>query len=97
MDDEIKEAVDDDLASARCSLKRMVSLFDILTVACFAGLVIIYLTRTDQSPRKLGLFLGFGALLAVANQLGDHGYPFPAAALVAAAAVFGVSQAVQST
>lgn len=75
----------------------MVSLFDILTVGCFAGLAIVYLTRADQSPRKLGLFLVFGGLLAVANQLGNHGYSLPAAAIVAAAAVFGVSQVVQST
>ena len=90
------EAVANVLAGARNFLKRMVSLFDILTVACFAGLIVVYLTRTDQSPRKLGLFLAFGGLLAVANQLGDHGYPIPAAAIVAAATVFGLSQAVRS-
>lgn len=73
-----------------------ISLFDVVTVACFFVLAVVFFTRKDQSPRILLYYLGFGIVLAVANQIGNHGYAFIAAALVASAAVFAISQALKS-
>ena len=64
------------------------TLFDIVTVACFVGLVFVFLALTDQNPRLLIRFLLAGGALAVANQVGNHGYAIVAAGLIAAAMTF---------
>ena len=64
------------------------TLFDVVTVCCFAGLVLAFFVFTDQSPKLLLGFLVAGVALAVANQVGNHGYAIVAAGLIAAAMTF---------
>jgi len=62
----------------------MVTLFDVLTVACFAGMVIAFFYWTDHAPRKLAHLLLSGALFAVANQLANVGSMLFASILIVA-------------
>jgi hypothetical protein len=51
----------------------MATVFDLLTVTCFAGLVIAYFQFTNHDTRVLVLLLPAAIAFAVANQLGNNG------------------------
>ena len=51
----------------------MATFFDVITVTCFAGLVLAFLQFTDRETRTLLHFLGTAIALAVANQVGNSG------------------------
>jgi hypothetical protein len=48
--------------------------FDYATVACFLGLAGAFFTLTAREPRTLLHFVLAGAVLAIANQVGNAGY-----------------------
>jgi hypothetical protein len=48
----------------------METAFDILTVACFAGLVIAYFQFSKRDTRTLIHLMISGAAFAIANQMG---------------------------
>lgn len=60
----------------------MATFFDVLTVTCFAGLVLAFFQFTGRETRTLLHFLIAGLLLAVANQFGNSGATLLAALLV---------------
>jgi predicted branched-subunit amino acid permease len=62
----------------------MITSFDIITVACFIGLVVAFLRYTDHEIRTLLQFLISAIVFAVANQLGNSGSILLAGALVVA-------------
>jgi len=62
----------------------MTLLFDVLTVACFIGLVMAFFFLTNREPRLLLHFLLCGVVFAVANQVGNAGSTALAIVLVAA-------------
>ena len=64
----------------------MTTFFDILTVACFAGLVIAFFQLTDRATKTLIHFVIAEIVLAVANQVGNAGGTILALVLVFAAA-----------
>jgi len=68
----------------------MITLFDVITVTCFIGLVAAFFRFTEQDTRTLLEFLLSGVVLAIANQVGNAGSTLLAAALVAAAIGFAV-------
>jgi hypothetical protein len=68
----------------------MFTLFDFLTVACFAGVAIAFFYWTDRDPRKLAHLLLSGALFAVANQLGNAGSMLFASILILAGIGYSV-------
>lgn len=51
----------------------MTTIFDIATVTCFVGLVIAFFQFTSRDHRTLLHFCLAGVVLAVANQVGNHG------------------------
>jgi hypothetical protein len=51
----------------------MTTFFDVVTVTCFAGLVVAFFQFTDRETRTLVHFILAGVLLAVANQVGNSG------------------------
>ena len=53
----------------------METAFDIVTVACFAGLVIVYFQFTRRDTRTLMHLMVSGAAFAIANQMGNAGLP----------------------
>ena len=62
----------------------MITLFDVITVGCFIGLVVVFFRYTDQETRTLLQFLVSAVVFAIANQIGNAGSVFLAAALVIA-------------
>ena len=62
----------------------MPTFFDVVTVACFLGLVGAFFRFTDQDTRTLLQFLLSAVVLAIANQVGNAGSMFLAGALVVA-------------
>jgi hypothetical protein len=62
----------------------MVTVFDIVTVACFAGLAVAFFRFTDQDSRTLMHFVLAAIVLAVANQVGNGGSTLLASVLVIA-------------
>ena len=64
----------------------METAFDFLTVACFAGLVIVFFQYTKRDPRTLMQLMISGAAFAIANQLGNAGLPIFALILIVAGA-----------
>jgi hypothetical protein len=64
----------------------MVTLFDVVTVTCFIGLVIAFFRFTNQDARTLLQFLLSGIAFAIANQVGNAGSAVLAGALVVAGA-----------
>lgn len=61
----------------------MATFFDVLTVTCFAGLVLAFFRFTDRETRTLLHFMLVGIVFAVANQLGNAGSTILALVLVA--------------
>ncbi len=68
----------------------MSTLFDIVTVACFLGLVFVFFQWTSREPRTLIQFMVCGVVFAVANQLGNADYPLLAVVLLAAGIGYAV-------
>jgi len=64
----------------------METAFDFLTVACFAGLVIVFFQYTKRDPRTLMQLMISGAAFAIANHLGNAGLPIFALILIVAGA-----------
>ena len=62
----------------------MITFFDVVTVACFVGLVVWFFVWTDQEIRTLMNFLVSGVAFAVANQVGNAGSNVLASILVVA-------------
>jgi hypothetical protein len=62
----------------------MATFFDVVTVTCFAGLVLAFFQFTDRETRTLLHFLVSGIALAVANQVGNAGATFLAALMIMA-------------
>jgi hypothetical protein len=51
----------------------MVTLFDVVTVTCFFGLVLAFFLWTERDTRTLLHFIISGVVFAVANQVGNAG------------------------
>lgn len=64
----------------------MATVFDIITVTCFAGLVIAFFKFTDRETRTLVHFILAGVVFAVANQVGNAGSTILALILILAGA-----------
>jgi hypothetical protein len=62
----------------------MVTLFDIVSVASFIGLVLAFLIWTERDTRTLLHFVVAGVVFAVANQVGNAGQTFFAFVLIIA-------------
>ena len=62
----------------------MATLFDIVTVTAFVGLVAAFLLWTERDTRTLLHFMVSGVVLAVANQVGNAGATLLALVLIAA-------------
>jgi hypothetical protein len=60
----------------------METVFDIVTVTCFAGLVIAFFRFTDRNKRTLVEFMLAALALAVANQIGNAGQTVLGVALI---------------
>ena len=68
----------------------MATFFDVLTVTCFAGLVISYFQFTKRNLQSLMHLMIPGAAFAIANQMGNAGMPVFALILIAAGAAYAV-------
>ncbi|OKO86848.1 XrtV sorting system accessory protein [Bradyrhizobium sp. AS23.2] len=66
----------------------MATLFDVVTVTSFIGLVIAFFQFSDREIRTLVNFMLAGLVFAVANQVGNAGHFILAAVLVLAGIVF---------
>jgi len=66
----------------------MATLFDVVTVTCFVGLVIAFLQFTDRETRTLMHFLLAGIVFAVANQVGNSGSTILALLLVVSGVIY---------
>jgi hypothetical protein len=66
----------------------MTTFFDVLTVACFAGLVIAFFKFTDRETRTLVHFILAGVVFAVANQVGNGGSTILALVLILAGVTY---------
>jgi hypothetical protein len=62
----------------------MITFFDVLTVACFIGLIGAFFRFTNQDTRTLLQFLLSAIVFAIANQVGNAGSVLLACVLVAA-------------
>lgn len=62
--------------------------FDVVTVASFLGLVIVFFFWTERDLRTLLHFAVCGIVLAVANQTGNAGYSAFAALLIIAGVAY---------
>jgi hypothetical protein len=68
----------------------MVTLFDIISVASFMGLVIAFFCWTQRDNRTLLHFVISGAVFAVANQVGNAGQTMFAFVLLIAGIAYAV-------
>jgi hypothetical protein len=68
----------------------METVYDWVTLAIFAGLVVLFLQRSSQEEPadSLWSYLGAGVGCAVANYFGNEGYDIVAVAVIAATAAF---------
>jgi hypothetical protein len=66
----------------------MATFFDVITVTCFAGLVIAFFKFTDRETRTLVHFVLAGIVFAVANQIGNAGSFIFAIVLIAAGSFY---------
>ena len=60
----------------------METIFDVVTVTCFAGLVIAFFRFTNRNRRTLLEFLVAAFALAMANQIGNAGQTVLAVSLI---------------
>lgn len=68
----------------------MATLFDVITVTSFAGLVLAFFQFSDREIRTLVYFMLAGIVFAVANQVGNAGHFILATGLILAGTVFAV-------
>jgi hypothetical protein len=68
----------------------MTTFFDVITVTCFAGLVIAFFQFTHRETRTLVHYILAGVVFAVANQVGNAGSMVLALVLIAAGAFYAV-------
>jgi hypothetical protein len=68
----------------------MSTLFDVLTVTCFAGLVLAFFRFTDRETRTLVHFMLAGVVFAVANQVGNAGSTILALILIVAGVGYAI-------
>lgn len=68
----------------------MTTFFDVVTVACFVGLVIAFFKFTDQETRTLVHFILAAVVFAVANQVGNAGSTILALILISAGTTYAV-------
>jgi hypothetical protein len=66
----------------------MATLFDVVTVTCFVGLVIAFFQFTDRETRTLMHFMLAGIVFAVANQVGNSGSTILALLLVVSGVIY---------
>ena len=66
----------------------MSTIFDVVTVTCFAGLVIAFFQFTDRETRTLVHFILAGVVFAVANQVGNSGSAILAVLLIVAGVAY---------
>ena len=66
----------------------MATLFDVVTVTSFVGLVIAFFQFSDREIRTLVYLMLSGIVFAVANQVGNAGYYTLAGLLILAGIVF---------
>jgi len=66
----------------------MTTLFDVVTVTCFVGLVIAFFQFTDRETRTLVHFILAGVVFAVANQVGNAGSAVLAGLLMVAGVAY---------
>ncbi|MDN3275926.1 hypothetical protein QWJ07_16815 [Frankia sp. RB7] len=66
----------------------MATLFDVVTVTSFVGLVIAFFQFSDREIRTLVYLMLSGIVFAVANQVGNAGYYILAGVLILAGIVF---------
>lgn len=60
----------------------METIFDVVTMTCFAGLVIAFFRFTNRNRRTLMEFVLAALALAVANQIGNAGQTVLAVSLI---------------
>jgi hypothetical protein len=68
----------------------MATVFDVVTVTCFVGLVIAFYQFSDREVRTLAYFMPPAIVFALANQLGNAGHIYFGSALVVAGIAFAV-------
>lgn len=68
----------------------MATIFDVVTVTCFVGLVLAFFQFTDRNTRTLLHFILVGVIFAIANQLGNNGQVILAVILISAGAGYAV-------
>jgi predicted branched-subunit amino acid permease len=73
----------------------MSTVFDVVTVACFVGLVIAFFQFTDRETRTLVQFVLAGIVFAVANQVGNAGSTVLAVILIIAGAGYAAMTALR--
>jgi hypothetical protein len=64
----------------------MTTFFDVITVTCFAALVLAFFQFTDRETRTLVHFILAGVVFAAANQVGNAGSTVLALILILAGA-----------
>ena len=69
---------------------EMATVFDVVTVTCFVGLVIAFFQFTDRETRTLVHFILAGIVFAVANQIGNNGSMILAIILILAGTAYAV-------
>ena len=62
----------------------MTTVFDVITVSCFAALVLAFFRFTDREIRTLLYFLLAAVIFAIANQAGNSGSAILASMLILA-------------
>ena len=68
----------------------MMTVFDIVTLICFIGFVIAFFQFTTRDQRTLLHFVGASVVLAIANQVGNHGSSVLAILLIAAGIAYAI-------
>jgi hypothetical protein len=79
------QRTEDDILS-NAGEPSMTTLFDVLTVSAFVGLVIAFFKFSDRETPTLMHFVFVGAVFAVANQVGNAGATILASILILAGA-----------
>jgi len=68
----------------------MATVFDVISVTCFVGLVIAYLQFSNREPRTLVHLVLAGVVFAVTNQVGNAGFLGLATLLTIAGVTYAV-------
>jgi hypothetical protein len=66
----------------------MATVFDVVTVTCFAAVVLAFFLFTSRKPKTLLHLIVPSMVFAIANYVGNAGLAFLAVALIAAGAVY---------